>query len=159
MHNTTTRHRIFIVSLWGKAIDGALEIAGGLILLLVSPAALNRLVIVLTQHELVEDPRDLVATALRAAMSQLSTSAQLFGSIYLIVHGLIKIGIVVGVLGGHRRAYSVAIAFLSLFIAYQLYRLSYRFSVGLSLLTVFDTLIVWLIWREYGIANAAHGST
>jgi len=153
------RHRIFAISLWAKAVDGALEIAGGFILLLVSPAALNRVIIVLTQHELVEDPHDLVATTLRQAASQLSASAQLFGSIYLIAHGLIKIGIVASVLSGRRRAYPVAIAFLCLFVAYQLYRLSYQFSMGLLLLTLFDTLIVWLIWREYTVANVAHTST
>lgn len=153
MPHSTLRRRVFIASLWGKALDGALEIAGGLILLLVTPATLSRLAIVLTQHELVEDPQDLVASALRQAASQLSASTQLFGGIYLIAHGLIKIGIVAAVLSGRRRAYPVAIGFLVLFIIYQLYRLSYHYSIGLLLLTLFDMLIVWLIWREYKLAG------
>jgi uncharacterized membrane protein len=41
------------------------------------------------------------------------------------------------------------IALLGAFIAYQLYRLAYRMTVGLSLLTVFDAFVVWLTWREY----------
>ena len=36
-----------------------------------------------------------------------------------------------------------------MFIAYQLYRLAYRLTLGLSLLTVFDVFVVWLTWREY----------
>ena len=42
------------------------------------------------------------------------------------------------------------------FIAYQLYRLSYRLTVGLSLLTAFDALVVWLTWREYQSKRARH---
>lgn len=38
---------------------------------------------------------------------------------------------------------------LGLFIAYQVYRLSYHFSLGLLLLTIFDAVIVGLTWREY----------
>jgi uncharacterized membrane protein len=40
---------------------------------------------------------------------------------------------------------------LVVFIVYQVYRLTERFSVGLTLLTLFDMLVVWLTWREYGI--------
>jgi hypothetical protein len=33
--------------------------------------------------------------------------------------------------------------------SYQVYRLSYHFSLGLLLLTIFDAAIVGLTWREY----------
>jgi uncharacterized membrane protein len=39
--------------------------------------------------------------------------------------------------------------FLGLFIVYQLYRIAADPSIGLALLTIFDALIVWLVWREY----------
>lgn len=149
MHRTPLLHRIFVVGLWGKAIDGALELAGGLLLLLIPPATLNRLVIALTQHELVEDPRDWLAMTLRHAAAQLSVDSRLFGALYLLVHGLVKLGVVVGVLRGQRRAYPAAIGVLGLFMAYQVYRLSYAFSTGLLLLTIADAAIIGLTWREY----------
>ncbi len=142
IRRTIVLHRLFEAGMWVKGLDGVLEIIGGFLLLLRSPVALNRLVIILTQHEL-------VANALRATAAQLSTSTQLFGSVYLIAHGLIKIGVVVGVLRGHRWAYPAAIVLLGLFIAYQLYRLSYDYTLGLLLLTVFDMVMVGLTWREY----------
>lgn len=141
-------HRLFAAGMWIKALDGALEMIGGLLLLVLSPAAIGRLVMALTQHELVEDPHDRVATALRSA-GHLSASAQLFGSVYLIAHGLIKIGVVAGVLRGYRWAYPIAIGFLGLFIAYQVYRLSYAFNAGLLALTLFDIGMVGLTWHEY----------
>jgi len=41
------------------------------------------------------------------------------------------------------------IALLTLFIAYQLYRISYTHSLGLIFLTLFDVFVVWLTWKEY----------
>ena len=144
--------RIFAAGMWLKGIDGVLEIIGGLLLLIISPATLNRLVIISTQHELVEDPHDQIASALRQAATQFSANTQLFGSMYLIVHGLVKVGIVAGILRGYRWAYPAALGFLGLFIVYQLYRLSYHYSSGLLLLTLFDMVMVWLTWREYRIS-------
>jgi uncharacterized membrane protein len=153
MSNRTRRtivlHRLFAAGMWLKGVDGVLEIAGGLLLLRLNSAALNRLVVVLTQHELVEDPHDRVANALRAAVAQLSNNTRLLGSLYLIAHGLIKIGVVVGVLRGYRRAYPLAIGFLFLFIVYQLYRLSYDYTAGLLILTIFDMIMAGLTWWEY----------
>ncbi len=141
--------RVFTMGIWLKGFDGGLEMTGGALLLVTSPATLNRLALALTQHELVEDPHDWIATSLRQTATQLSVSTQLFGSIYLIAHGLLKLLIVVGLWRGYRWAYPLAICALSLFIAYQTYRLSYHFSVGLLVLTVFDIVIVGLTWREY----------
>jgi uncharacterized membrane protein len=41
------------------------------------------------------------------------------------------------------------IAFLLIFIFYQLYRLVLSLTIGLSALTIFDAAIVWLTWREW----------
>ena len=41
------------------------------------------------------------------------------------------------------------IAFLLVFIVYQLYRLVLSPTFGLTVLTIFDALIVWLTWREW----------
>jgi uncharacterized membrane protein len=142
-------HRVFTLGIWLKGFDGVLEMIGGVLLLVTSPTMLNRLVVALTQHELIEDPHDWLATTVRQAATQLSVSTQLFGSIYLMAHGLLKLVIVAGLWRGYRWAYPLAIGALSLFIAYQAYRLSYRFSVGLLVLTLFDIVIVGLTWREY----------
>jgi uncharacterized membrane protein len=141
-------HTVFALGIWLKGLDGVLEMIGGL-LFVSSPVTLNRLVIALTQHELAEDPHDWLATTIRQAAAHLSLSTQLFSSIYLIVHGLLKILIVAGLWREYRWAYPLAIGALSVFIAYQIYRLSYHFSVGLLVLTLFDIVIVALTWREY----------
>lgn len=145
----TMRHRLLALGIGVKGLDGVLEIVGGFIVLLTSHAKLNQVVLALTQHELVEDPHDRLAMAARHTAAQLSTSTQLFASAYLLAHGLAKIVLVVLVLRGTRWAYPAAIGFLGLFIAYQGYRLSYQYSLGLLLLTLFDVGMVGLLWNEY----------
>ena len=52
-------------------------------------------------------------------------------------------------------AYPWLIGLLLAFIAYQLYEITVvHFSVGLTLLTIFDAILVWLTWREYRAKRA-----
>jgi uncharacterized membrane protein len=56
-------------------------------------------------------------------------------------------------------AYPWMIVFLAVFIVYQVYRMTFAFSIGLLGLTIFDLVVVWLTYREYrkqqGIRRAA----
>ena len=131
-----------------KGVDGLLELVGGVLLLVVSPDTINRWAQRVTQHELTEDPRDFVAHHLLRLTENLHQT-QVFGAIYLLTHGVVKLLIVVGLMRRERWAYPVAFVFLGGFVVYQLYRLTYDPSIGLALLTAFDVLIIWLTWREY----------
>jgi uncharacterized membrane protein len=139
----------FEVGIVLKGLDGVLEVIGGLLLLVVSPATIDRVVTSLTQHELSEDPHDVLATHLLKTAHGLTGSAVLFGAVYLLAHGLVKVILVAALLKNQLWAYPWTIVFLGVFIVYQLYRLSLRASVGLAALTVFDAVIAWLTYREY----------
>jgi uncharacterized membrane protein len=140
--------KTFDVTLILKGLDGLLELVGGLLLLIISPATLNHLAENLFQHELSQDPNDFIAHHLLRLTANLHHT-QLFGAIYLLTHGLVKIIIVIGLLRRERWAYPVAFVFLGGFVIYQIYRLTYAPSAGLALLTAFDLFIIWLTWREY----------
>ncbi len=109
----------------------------------------GRIVALLTQHEIAEDPHDVVANALRNAAAHLTTDAQVFGGIYLLGHGLVKVFLAAELLRGRRWAYLPAISFLCVFIGYQVYRLTVHWSVFLLLLACVDAVITVLIAREY----------
>ncbi|MCU1505399.1 MAG: hypothetical protein JWP05_368 [Microbacteriaceae bacterium] len=145
----TVLDRIFRISLVLKGLDGLLELVGGVLLLFVSPHQINAVVQFLTQHELSEDPHDFVATHLLSATSNLTTASTLFGAVYLLLHGLVKVLLVVAVLRDKIWAFPWMIGFLIVFIGYQIYQISVAFSIGLILLTVFDAFIVWLTVIEY----------
>ena len=139
----------FKITVGLKGIDGALEVIGGMILLVVGPATLGRVVRTLTQHELSEDPHDFVANHLLHATGALTATSLRFGAVYLVSHGLVKVVLVAALLRNKLWAYPWTIVFLLAFIGYQLYRLTFAPSVSLVGLTIFDAIVVWLTVREY----------
>jgi uncharacterized membrane protein len=146
----------FEVGIILKGIDGALEVIGGFLLLVVSPATIDRVVTALTQHELSQDPHDLIATHLLKTAHGLTGESVLFGALYLLSHGVVKIVLVTAILKNKLWAYPWMISFLGVFIVYQVYRLTSKPSFGLTVLTVFDIFVAWLTYREYRkqLANA-----
>ncbi|TLY59415.1 MAG: DUF2127 domain-containing protein, partial [Gammaproteobacteria bacterium] len=103
------RERLFRISVLLKGLNGTLEILGGVALFAVSPAFILRTVALLTQDEIAEDPRDLVANSLRRAASHLSPASEHFAAIYLLSHGVIKIGLVGALLKHEIWAYPAAV--------------------------------------------------
>ena len=103
----------------------------------------------LAQDELREDSHDLVATSLLSWIAGFSGATKNFYACYLISHGVIKLGLVVGLLKGKLWSYPASLVVLGLFIVYQLYRFSYTHGVGLIVLTVFDFFVLGLVWHEY----------
>ncbi len=143
--------RFFRLGISLKGLHAVLEIVGGVALLLVSPAYVIELVELFTQDELREDPRDLIANTLLDAAQHLSLGGKLFGALYLLSHGVVKLVLVAALLRNRPWAYPAALAVFGAFIVYQLYRFSFTHSVGLVALTLFDLVVMWLIWREYRI--------
>lgn len=142
-------HTIFRLSVILKGLHALIEIAGGLAFYFVSTQAMLNLVNTWTQAELVEDPDDLVATHVLAAVQGLTGSTQNFYAWYLVSHGLIKVILVVGLLRGKLIAYPASLIALAGFIAYQLYRYSFTHSIGLLILTMFDLAVMILVWHEW----------
>ena len=143
-----TREMSFRIGIALKGLNAALEIAGGAALAAVSPAFILRSVARLTQHELAEDPRDLIANYFLHAASHWSLSGQRFAAAYLFSHGVIKIGLVWALLKHKLWAYPLSIIVFAAFIVYQLYRFTFTRGLGLIALSLFDLVVIWLIYLE-----------
>lgn len=141
--------RAFAVGIIGKGLNGVAELIGGLLLLLLTPEQINHVAVSWTRGELSEDPNDIIATYLLHTANGLTGPAVLFGAVYLLLHGVVKVVLVVALLMNKLWAYPWMIAVLLLFIAYQLYRIVLDPTAGLIALTAFDVAIVALTWREY----------
>ena len=146
-------HQIFEISVLLKGAHALIECIGGLALALVSTNAIKSLVNALTQEELIEDPNDFVATHLLSLAQNFTVSTQRFYAFYLLSHGVIKLLLVAGLLRNKLWAYPVSLVVLGLFIVYQLYRFSYTRGFGLIVLTVFDVIVMGLIWHEYRLVR------
>ena len=147
-----TEHRIhqaFRLSVILKGLHALTEIVGGLVFYFVPAPVILHWVNIVTQEELTEDPRDFVATHLVSAAQHLSGGTEAFYAFYLISHGLIKVVLVAGLLREKLIAYPLSLIALGGFIAYQIYRYSYTHSFGLIVLTVFDLIVIVLVWHEW----------
>lgn len=145
--------RMFQASLWLKGAHSLAEVLGGLSLAFLSHDLIVRMAIALTRAELIEDPRDLVANAVRQAAEGFTTDAQSFAAWYLFSHGLIKLVLVAAVLAKRIWAYPVFIAALIGFILYQGYRMTFDLTAVLVAITVLDLIVLVLAWHEYGFVR------
>jgi uncharacterized membrane protein len=141
--------RVFEIGIIAKGLDGLVELVGGVLLLFVTPGSIHHLAAVITQGELSEDPHDVVARYILHTANGLTGSAVLFGAVYLLAHGGVKVALVIALLLNKLWAYPCMIVVLLIFIGYQLYRIALDPSAGLIALTIFDAMIVALTWREY----------
>jgi uncharacterized membrane protein len=142
-------HQIFEISILLKGAHALIECAGGIALAFVSTRTIVDLVNRFTQEELVEDPKDFVATHLLAWAQGFSVQTEHFYAFYLLSHGVVKLFLVAGLLRNRLWSYPAALVVMGLFIVYQLYRYFANGGAGLIVLTVFDLFVIALIWHEY----------
>lgn len=140
---------IFLLGVLFKGIDGLVEVLVGLPLLFVSAAQVSRWAGRLTADELAEDPDSFVANLILHGSARLEGQSLLIGGVNLLVHGLVKLGIVVTLIRGTRRAYPWAIGALTVLLLVQLSDLAVRFSWGVVFLTVLDVLVLWMTVTEW----------
>lgn len=152
-------HIFFLIGIIAKGIDGILEIIGGVVVIFINPILLNKVVRFLFAHELSEDPRDKLANYILKAAQDFSLSAQIYSSIYLISHGVIKVFLIMALLKRKLWAYPLAIAVFSLFIIYQIYRYALTHSILLIFLSILDVFVIVFTWLEYGaVKKIAQGN-
>jgi uncharacterized membrane protein len=141
-------HWLFLVAIFFKGLDGLLEVSGGLILLFLSHTSLIRYVNFLFSQELSERPSDPVIQYL-FSLTHISENTQLFAGIYMLGHGLVKVGIVTGLYFRKLWVYPLAEVILIAFIVYQSWRFAHTHSPLLLFLTLVDAVIIFLIYKEY----------
>jgi uncharacterized membrane protein len=139
-------HELFEVGVVLKGLNALLELLLGVALLFVNVSALVQ---TLAQNELVEDPDSFLAQHLLGVAGSLSSSGQFYSALYLLSHGIIKGVLVAGLLRGKLWAYPASLAVLALFVLYQCIQLLGAYSTPLVALTLFDLVVMWLIWKEY----------
>ena len=111
---------------------------------------------ILTQHELSEDPHDLVARYVLHRTQHLAAGAKAFAAVYLLWHGVVKVALVTALLLKRHWAYPAAIVAFALFLTYQLYRFSLTSSPELLVLSAFDVMVIVFTYLEYRRLRATH---
>ena len=142
-------HNLFMMGIAIKVVNGFLELISGIILMMVRTDKIINAMQMIFQHELFQDPTDLIANYVIQAAQHLSIDTISFIAIYLTLHGVIKIGLVAGLWFKRTWAYPLAGIILGLVISYQIFRIYNTHSVILSIFTLVDISILILLKFEY----------
>jgi uncharacterized membrane protein len=146
-----TLDRLFAVTVAIKGLDGLLELIGGLALLVITPEQIERIAAVFSSSVLGAALPNTVAAEASSGAERLTTGGLAFGAAYLLVHGLVKVALVLALLRNKLWAYPWMIAVLLGFVAFQGYEFAIAASSGLAFLTIFDLAVIALTWREYRV--------
>ena len=139
--------RWFDLGVGFKGLEGLVEMIAGT-WYAVDPAVLHNAIFRLTAKELLHDPEDRIANALRDFAEHLGSGRHTFAVVYLVAHGLVKVVLAAGLLEDRRWAYPFAIVTFTALAAYQLYRYTHTHALALPFLSAIDLGIAWLVWRE-----------
>lgn len=144
---------MFLVGVALKGLDGLVELLIGVPLLFISHVQLADMAADLGTSLITSDPDSLVAGILLHASTRLAAGSVVVGGIYLVVHGVVKLAIVIALARGSRRVYPWAVGVLALLTVVQVIDLVVAFSIGMLLLTLLDGVIIALIVREWRAAR------
>jgi uncharacterized membrane protein len=142
-------HKTFEVGILLKGINGVLETIGGILLLFIHPQTINHMVATITENELSQDPHDLIANFLVKSAHDLSVGGQIFGALFLLSHGIIKLFLIIALYKRKLWAYPLAMIIFGLFIVYQMYRYFLSPSYWMIILSILDVFIIVLTYLEY----------
>ena len=144
-----TLHELFDVGILLKGIHALVEVLGGIFAFLISPDFVLKVITRITQSELSEDPKDLFSNYVLNWARSFSPDTKQFFAAYLLFHGIINLVLVIGLFKEKIWAYYVSFFVLTIFVFYQIYRYIYHPSVFMIILTFFDLVVIWLVWKEF----------
>ena len=140
---------IYKITIIIKGINGLLELLGGLLITIISSASIYKIAGIIFRHELTDDPSDFIVNKLLIFARDLSFSMKEFIGFYLIIHGLINLGLFYTVWRKKLHFYPIAIVVLTLLAFYQLFRFLHRYSPMLLVITISDFIIIYFVTNEY----------
>lgn len=146
-------HLAYLLTLGVKGFDGAVEILAGMVIWLTGPQRIYRWIVRVTAPEIYDGSHVAAVHAIRSGAQHLATTGAHFVEFYLVVHGLLKLGLVIVLLrGGGRWIFPVGTLILLGFIAYMSWRLNDHWSNWLLGFVLFDIFTLSLVLNEWAKA-------
>lgn len=148
MYKKLNLHIIFEAGVILKGVHALVELVAAVFLYYFGNATLL-FITRLAESELAEDRSDVLINFFLNQSNHL-LSARGFVALFLVISAVVNLIIAAGLLSNRIHAYPASIGVLCLFVLYQAYRITLTHSVWLLAFTVFDIVLMWLIYEEYG---------
>ena len=144
-------YEYFVVSVLLKGLVSLAEVVAGVVVLFISPSTITDFFLSIAGDELAES--DFIGKYLTQYAHDFALSSGTFVAVYLLSRGIVKLILVWALLKNQLWAYPWSLVVLSAFVLYQLYQITTTHSIALVLLTLFDLLVMYFIWREWRVVR------
>lgn len=146
---STFLHNSFLVGLGMQAAIGASQLMAAIALFLGDRMGWLRDLAHMTDPGLFSHPGHGLRMSMLSAVHDFAAHKQGFWLLYLFAHGLLNLSVVVALLAKKTWAHPVSMLVLTGFVAYQLDRFRFSHAPSLILLSLFDVIVIGLVWREW----------
>ena len=141
-------HILFLAAIAIKGIDGLIETVLGILIAVVGPDRLFFFIAQFTTPELEFNPSNHIARAIQNGAAGLARTAG-FAVFYLLMHGIVKMGIAVNLLRDKRWIFAPACVILAGFVAYLGYHAAAHLSWWSLSFALFDLFTLALVINEW----------
>ena len=142
---------LFEISLLIKTLNAIADIIGGIILWFTSKVVLVTFILNFFQNDLSDNPKDYISNFIVNFAEALAVCSQYFLSAYLLIHGIVKIFLLICLYKKKLWAYPTSIIVFSLLTIYESYTLYLNHSMWILSFTLLDIILVLLTSHEYGV--------
>ncbi|HEX3944402.1 MAG TPA: DUF2127 domain-containing protein [Rhizomicrobium sp.] len=142
-------HLAYLIAIAIKGIDGLIEFVAGVLIASFGSHELYHFAIWATAPELARHPASHAVHAIRHGAYHFAHSPHEFAIIYLLAHGLLKIGLVINLFIEHLWIFPVSVVVLLGFIGFMGLKLAAHWSPWLFAFAMFDMLTVALVVNEW----------
>lgn len=132
-----------------KVVNVVGDLLIGIPLLFLSAGQLTSWAQAATSATLAQDPDAPIANFVVNSTAGLSTASLDYAAIYLLIHATVKIAILIGLVRGSLRFYPWVMAALVALLVYQFTDFAITHSILMLVLSLLDSIVVWLTWREW----------
>lgn len=149
-HTQTALDWFYDIGIAIKGFDGAVELIAG-VLLWIAPGLLHGALqgLLGEAQEGHTHLAQFAAEYIARIDADLTKGGIVIVILFLIMHGVVKVGLVVALFKKWHWAYPWAIGVLGAFLVYQVYVFVRHPTVPMALFSVLDAVIVWLVYKEY----------
>jgi uncharacterized membrane protein len=139
----------FLVGVALKVLNTVWDLAAAVPLLLITPDRLADWAQSFTIGFLGLGPDNAVASYVANATSHLTSASLTYAAAYFLVHGCVKVAVLVALVRGSTRMYPWVLGALGALLAYQVVDFAFTHSTMMLILSALDAVVIWLTWREW----------
>ena len=152
-------YQLFRISITIKGLISLAEVIVGTLLLIIPSVRILQIAQYAAEKAHTAGMYGSLFAQVARELDQLTGAAVMFLAFYLLIRGLVKTFLIAQLLMNKVWAYPASLIVLGLFVLYQLYEIITLHSILVIALTVFDLIVMYLIWHEYTIVRTHREAT